>query len=162
MVSKETILSDKIIIPKANDFAAVYFLIHNDRIIYVGNSWRFKARLRVHKSNKRMFFDSYYFIKISDHGQRVKIEKEYIKTFKPLFNFTDNLDYENGKKEVLRTFLSKWNSLEEVSEACGIKINDVRLSIYQLQGPTKQVIDLVNKTVLARQVKPINTKFKKT
>ena len=69
--------------PKTN---GIYFLINNDEIIYIGSSTDCHKRIKMHKKNKKMKFNGFHIVKRKDKQQRLKLETEYIKLYKPLLN----------------------------------------------------------------------------
>jgi hypothetical protein len=64
----------------------VYFLIHRNDIIYVGYSCSPLKRLLQHKFN----FDKYHILYFDNQSEAQKMEIEYIKTLKPIYNIAHN------------------------------------------------------------------------
>jgi hypothetical protein len=62
----------------------LYFLINNNKIVYVGQSRNLYERFIEHKRDKN-FTHYFYFILNNDKRLRLK-EKIYIKKFKPIYN----------------------------------------------------------------------------
>ena len=81
------------IIRVAKDFNAircwgVYFLIYNDAVIYVGYSAQPLSRLFSHKN--RFEIHKYHVLYFKTREEAIQMEKEYIRTFKPIYNIADN------------------------------------------------------------------------
>lgn len=125
----------------------VYFLVYKGDIVYVGSAFDVYSRLKIHKQG-RFIFNKWFYIEFNDKEKRLETEYKYIRKFKPLYNFKHNPDFENGKKEILRTFLKQWDSVSEVSEFCGLSghlINDVvyeRMN-YATEYHRKIIIDAI-------------------
>lgn len=135
MINEKEII-EKAITLKSLKFAGVYFLVRNKKIIYVGQGVNVLHRIRQHKKNIRLAFDSYYYIREESLNGlcRVKAERIYIKKFKPLFNFSDNPDYLSGKKEMLRIYLLEFNSYADLSEKTGINTTSIRNILMGIRG----------------------------
>jgi excinuclease UvrABC nuclease subunit len=63
--------------------SGVYFLIRNERIVYVGKSTDIYSRLNTHITDKKKEFDSFYVLKTTELNTT---EKHYIETLKPEYN----------------------------------------------------------------------------
>lgn len=72
-----------------DQMSGVYFLIKNDRCVYVGSSDNVHGRIKDHfkSGSKTSDFDSYTFVPCPPETMR-DIEREYIKILKPLHNYT--------------------------------------------------------------------------
>lgn len=68
----------------------VYFLIDNNDVVYVGYSEQPLHRLFTHKN--RFKIDRYHVIYFKTQNEALHMEKEYIRTFKPIYNLKDNID----------------------------------------------------------------------
>lgn len=74
-------------------FHCVYFLISENKIVYVGSSSTPYTRISSHLS--RFKADSYHIITFSTQEEALKKETHYIKTIKPIHNVKDNPDAVN-------------------------------------------------------------------
>ena len=61
----------------------IYFLVANKRVVYVGQTTNFPARIAQH--SKRITFDSYCFIRC-DKSRLIHLERAYIDALLPDFN----------------------------------------------------------------------------
>jgi len=68
--------------------AGVYFLIHEERVVYVGESACIITRLGQHMQDK--VFDGFRVISEQDPANRLKLEKAYIQKYSPIYNITHN------------------------------------------------------------------------
>ncbi|WP_250518638.1 phage integrase Arm DNA-binding domain-containing protein [Caballeronia sp. ATUFL_M1_KS5A] len=87
-VDEKGLLDGNSIVTKAiryDQVCGVYFLIHGDMIVYVGQSRNILTRLAQHQSECAKIFDSFYMIecKASDLD---RIEALYIRKFRPIYN----------------------------------------------------------------------------
>lgn len=76
---------------KISDFfgvAGVYFLINENRVVYVGETACIMSRLFQHKQDKE--FDGFRFIRLEDATERLRLEKAYIQKYAPKHNITHN------------------------------------------------------------------------
>ncbi|WP_431129688.1 hypothetical protein [Flagellimonas flava] len=129
--------------------SGVYFLIREKEIIYIGSGRDVHSRIRMHSKNRRMRFSHYTILEMSKK-KRLLMEKQYIEKFRPLFNFMSNPDYQDGKKEVLRIFLTKFNSAKEVKELCGVNEDVIGKVVFERGGVPDDVIEKVKNAILSR------------
>ena len=64
----------------------VYFLLKEDKIVYVGSSENFLQRLSLHITKKEKDFDSYSFIELPNRAEMLKTEAENIIYYNPYYN----------------------------------------------------------------------------
>ena len=64
----------------------IYFLLKKDKIVYVGESNNCHARIWTHIEERKKDFDSWGFLEEKDNPKRWRLEREYIKKFKPEYN----------------------------------------------------------------------------
>lgn len=72
-------------------FLCVYFLISEDKIVYVGKTCRGLERMQSHTigtESKTKKFDSYFFIKCQDEEEMSELETSYIIQYNPKYNKT--------------------------------------------------------------------------
>lgn len=62
----------------------IYFLLHNDNVVYVGQSSNVEKRIIQHRCSEKQF-DSYRIIPC-DEDLLLYYEKRWIKQFKPVYN----------------------------------------------------------------------------
>jgi predicted GIY-YIG superfamily endonuclease len=86
---------------------SVYFLIHNDEIIYVGCSEMPFSRMSVHIRNFN--FEKYHVLNFKDKQDAIDTEKYYIKSFKPIYNYVHNEDHISRHEKIIKNkeFLEK-------------------------------------------------------
>lgn len=139
--------------------SGVYFLIYQTRIVYIGSSYDVYLRMETHKKNSRLRFNKYFIhpiytvLKVGKEKDALKeLEKKYIIKYKPRFNFKDNPDYKNGKKEVLRTYLNEFKNLQEVVDLCEIKITTAKVSNALRNSENMNVDDkaFIEKAIMSR------------
>lgn len=147
----EDIIKNRNKIKKVEDYSGVYFLIKNSKIIYIGTALFCEDRVKAHKKNKRMNFDSYYVMKIKDKSERNNIERSYIQKIKPLFNFDWNPDYNDGKKDMLYLFLKKFDSAKEVSLLCDVKDKDVLDFVFKRREVNEETKESIVNVLLSRK-----------
>lgn len=69
--------------------AIIYFLLHNDKIVYVGQTKsEWPGRIRQHLKDQKLF-DQVYYIHVREH-EVDRQEQYYIKKFKPKYNKAHN------------------------------------------------------------------------
>ncbi|MFN7883090.1 MAG: GIY-YIG nuclease family protein [bacterium] len=81
-------------LPRHNPTTAargIYFLIKDDRCVYVGQSKNVHVRVREHRTRNSAFkdFDSYSYLSIPD-GDLDEVEAYYIRELKPVLNMAFN------------------------------------------------------------------------
>jgi len=76
----------------------VYFLLHNDEIVYIGSSTSMRTRVNKHIVNSDMVFNRVLFHKTERHLEE---ERFYIKEFSPKYNTNgvDKVEKQRRKKE---------------------------------------------------------------
>jgi hypothetical protein len=67
---------------------SVYFLIHENDIIYVGYSIKPYNRISAHLADKK--FDRYHILNFETQEDALATEQLYIKNFKPIYNINHN------------------------------------------------------------------------
>ena len=83
MIKLNEVLSKKI--PKDSNNSIIYFLIKEDRIVYVGKSKNGISRILTHIKSNDKDFDSYHYIQV-DKIEFDFLESEYIREFNPYYN----------------------------------------------------------------------------
>lgn len=83
MIKLNEVISKKI--PKNSNNSIIYFLIKEDRIVYVGKSINGISRIINHIQDNDKDFDSYYFVKV-DKMELDFLEEQYIREFNPYYN----------------------------------------------------------------------------
>ncbi len=66
-------------------FPAVYFLLHREDVVYVGQSTRLRSRIETHLGEGVKLFDAVAFIRCNV-GQLLSLEGHYIRQFSPKYN----------------------------------------------------------------------------
>lgn len=89
MFSREDILQMQIPIIDNSNLSVIYFLIHENQIVYVGSSANGLSRIYQHIKDKK--FDAYSYIVIPSE-RRAELENEYIFKFNPKYNNLPNYD----------------------------------------------------------------------
>lgn len=96
-------LSEKFIASQAVPFVevvGVYFLIQNEKIVYIGQSTNIFKRLYEHKKDKDKSWDAYSYIECSA-GELDIVESMYIFKYEPIYNSYSqepNYQYDNSDK----------------------------------------------------------------
>lgn len=126
-VDIEDILKKKERIVRYN-FSGVYFLICRDKIVYIGKaSYSIEDRLNMHRSRRRMMFDSIYVIK-ADSDEVDYLEKFYIDKFAPKYNFLDNPKAQNNDRYTCFSIVhNKYTSMDHLSKETGINSTTLRV-----------------------------------
>lgn len=80
------------IINKNNFFglSGVYFLIKDNKIVYVGESSCIFSRISQHYKEEIKNFDFFHYELYEGEINRKQKERKYIKKFRPIYNFTHN------------------------------------------------------------------------
>ena len=68
----------------------VYFLILNEKIVYIGSSSNCHSRIKTHKSNRKMMFQEHFILPTVSREQATQTEKKYIQKFTPKHNLKHN------------------------------------------------------------------------
>jgi len=100
----------------------IYFLIQTDRVIYVGTAKNCERRIRTHMKNTQKQFNRTFILpvhKFDDYGTS-RLEKHYIKKFKPIFNKRSNPDFIEGKNRVWYSYITNFDSYEKLSKEVNI------------------------------------------
>lgn len=97
----DEIIKSKVDINKLTGLGAVYFLIDNDEVVYVGKATNYFSRINQHKCNKK--FSHYYIIPLNNDIQRSIVEAYYILTFKPKYNL--QLPSKRLREEILNKLI---------------------------------------------------------
>lgn len=95
----------------------VYFLIQNNKVVYVGKSENVEARIFSHIKNK--IFDSYSIFEVNHQDMNI-IEGANIMRYKPIYNKNINLDH-------------GYISLKYIKIITGDGMNVIKKRITQLQ-----------------------------
>lgn len=77
---------------KVPTLSCIYALIHNEKVVYIGQSTNPGSRLGAHLKSKKQF-DSWAIVEWVDASKKYldKREQEYIKALKPKYNITHNV-----------------------------------------------------------------------
>lgn len=88
MLSEETIINESLIIKYLFDRCdiGIYFLLKDNKIVYVGQTKNGFNRIINHLHNRTIDFDSFHFINIKDTDRLNEIELKYILKFNPKYN----------------------------------------------------------------------------
>lgn len=109
MLEEKAIVKNQIKFINQN-LPGIYFLLRNNKIVYVGQCKKGLARLYAHCSDKK--FDGYYF-KQCDVENLNNIEAYYICNFEPQYNQTiPSNEYFKSKSQ-----------LKEIFKVSGVKLN---------------------------------------
>lgn len=139
--------------------SGVYFLTSSKDVIYIGSSTDVYRRIESHKKNRRMPFNGFlihpiYSLRKDTDSKKAlyELEKRYIRTYKPKYNFRDNPDYENGQKEVFRTFLNEFKNLYEVARMCDDSVcaNNVSRVLNKDPSISNEIIKKVEDAIMSR------------
>lgn len=87
---------------KLSDFfgvSGVYFLMHGDTVVYIGETSCIVSRLAQHRQDKE--FDGFRMLRIDDEVERLRLEKAYIQKHAPKYNIVHNPAI-SSKKPILR------------------------------------------------------------
>jgi excinuclease UvrABC nuclease subunit len=67
----------------------IYFLFHNEDLVYIGKGWNCLLRIAEHtRKDSVKKFTSWNYIRIDEIEEYNRIEKELIKKYKPIYNKT--------------------------------------------------------------------------
>nr|DAY29420.1 MAG TPA: GIY-YIG nuclease superfamily protein [Caudoviricetes sp.] len=135
MLTKKEILQNKIDFEKY-DFAGIYFLIHNNNIVYVGSSTSIGIRLNSHKKNNRMKFDSWFYIKYSCEVEMRYMEAKYIYQLRPRYNIKYNPDYENIRMILFSEVRRRYDSIHKFSLEVKLSVTTLN-AVFDLEKETK-------------------------
>lgn len=96
VLTEQEILDSKVKIETIeNRIGGVYFLIHNDTIVYVGSSVNIYDRIKEHKSHGHKEFDSFNFIECPEEAMHDE-ENDCIFELVPKYNKTISNTIETG------------------------------------------------------------------
>ena len=100
----------------------IYFLIQTDRIIYVGTARNCERRIRTHMKNTQKQFNRTFILPVDifDEYGTSRLEKHYIRKFKPIFNKRSNPDFIKGKNRVWYSYITNFDSYEKLSKEVGV------------------------------------------
>lgn len=74
-------------VPIQGNVSGVYFLFHNDEIVYIGQGWNCFLRVAEHtRKDSSKVFTHWSFVEIQSETERKVIERELIKKHRPKFN----------------------------------------------------------------------------
>lgn len=135
MMTENEILNNKIEFEKYN-FQGVYFLINKNKIIYIGSSISVGTRLYMHRKNKRIKFDSWYYIKFPCLVDLRFYEAKYIYELRPRYNIEFNPDYENIRMILFAKFRYEYLSISNLSNEIGLSITTLT-NIFDLKKEVK-------------------------
>ena len=102
LITKKEILKNQV---NKQNISGIYFLIKNNKIIYVGQTSHFISRLAEHISSKKKF-NSYSFIPVKNNQERLKLEVKYIKKLNPRENVQSKGN--NNKRNIPSKFIIKF------------------------------------------------------
>ena len=108
MLTEAQVVSGRISFEK---LSGVYFLIKNEKVVYVGQSVNVAARIHSHIGAKD--FDSYAWVKVPSHNLNV-VESLYIHHFRPHLNGNAPISFEGLISHASRSF-SQTKSQEQAS-----------------------------------------------
>lgn len=112
--------------PKIN---GLYFLIWKSQIVYVGSGNDVWKRITAHKQTPVKKFTKYFIMEREERDHDLfKLESEYIRQWRPIYNKTGNPDYHNDTKPLWFIYISQEESVAEISKKLGIdfqKVNNV-------------------------------------
>lgn len=77
--------------------SCVYFLVHNNKVVYVGKTSNGKFRINQHKEEKT--FDKIYIIKCKKN-ELLETEDYYMMKYKPKYNLLSN----NNRKNIITVY----------------------------------------------------------
>jgi excinuclease UvrABC nuclease subunit len=86
MLTQKDILLQAKELPIKDRSGAVYFLISQNDIVYIGQSNNYKDRILTHIAEAQKIFDSYSVILEDDLETRFVVEALYITAFEPKYN----------------------------------------------------------------------------
>jgi excinuclease UvrABC nuclease subunit len=81
--------------------SCVYFLIHLNTVVYVGQTRSLHVRTKQHFDSGKIY-DQVYFLPVPSH-QLLRVEKYFIQTLKPKYNLQCTNDHHISHKEILQT-----------------------------------------------------------
>lgn len=74
-------------IPLVGACSGVYFLFHDDELVYVGQGWNCLLRVAEHtRKDSDKVFNRWNYIRVDDEGERKSRERELRAQLKPRFN----------------------------------------------------------------------------
>ena len=74
-------------IPLQGSCSGVYFLFHDDELVYIGEGWNCLLRVAEHtRKDSKKTFTHWSFLPIADEVERKEIERELRKKHKTRFN----------------------------------------------------------------------------
>lgn len=74
-------------VPIQGNVSGVYFLFHNDEVVYIGQGWNCFLRVAEHtRKDSCKTFTHWSFIEIKSETDRKALERELIKKHRPKFN----------------------------------------------------------------------------
>ena len=77
----------KTAVPLVGHCSGVYFLFHNDELVYIGQGWNCFLRVAEHtRKNSDKVFTHWGFEPIKSEAERKDIERDLRKRYKPKFN----------------------------------------------------------------------------
>lgn len=125
MLSKEYILKESEIY-EIKRIMAVYFLINENEIIYVGSGINLHNRIRTHVANKKIKFTRLYFIVMDNYEDMLFFEKKYIEKLTPIYNLRDNPEAEKEKLIAISIRGThkdmQWREVEEIFKNNNLKL----------------------------------------
>ncbi len=104
MKTEKQILSEKVPYPSVT--SGIYFLIKNEKVVYIGQSLNVIPRITIHKKQERIAFDSFT-IELCKADEMNDREADYIVSMNP-----------PGNKTIPAN--SKWISLEQIKNRSGL------------------------------------------
>jgi len=126
MKSKEEIIKNAINIRRPKKINGIYFLIKSKQIVYVGSGSDIRTRIESHILDKKKKFDSYYILENDLKRLSLsRLEADYIREHKPIFNRTANPDYHEGKRLVWFKYLTVKPNIAEISRELDINFQIV-------------------------------------
>lgn len=84
---------------KYKPICGVYFLFHNERLVYIGKSLNIQTRISNHITENVKLFTSFSFVKNSPRNISA-LEEAYIEAYKPKYNIICNDEFSDYKEEL--------------------------------------------------------------
>jgi len=141
--------------------SGIYFLMYNEKIVYVGKSKNIRIRIHQHISGKTKVFNDFKFI-LCDENLLESTELSYIYHYDPIFNkkdsLTDGIDikvfcdnnsiyYEEIEKN------SNYNSSRKISKQLTMKEANLTERQYTyMRDKNPKRLELIKKGILYEQI----------
>lgn len=74
-------------VPIHGNVSGVYFLFHNDEVVYIGQGWNCFLRVAEHtRKDSCKIFTHWSYVEVESETERKALERELIKKHRPKFN----------------------------------------------------------------------------